>query len=232
MDYFDFKQFRIYQHKSAFRIGTDAVLLGAWADTSSAATILDIGTGTGLIALMIAQRTSSDIIAIEPDRQSYEQAIENVEISPWKNRIKIINARVQDYSPGRRFDLLITNPPFFRQSMANRNERLAKARHDNDLSGTDLLKAVKRLIEPGGTFCLILPYTEAAIFIAEASDYDLYCNKILKIKPMPSAPVKRMLMEFGTLKRELRQSFLTVETARHKYSDEYIKLAADYYLDF
>jgi len=232
MDYFDFKQFRIYQNKSAFKIGTDGVLLGAWADASSAATVLDIGTGTGLIALMIAQRTHSDIVAVEPDRQSYEQAIRNVEISPWGSRITIINTRIQDYSPGRKFDLLITNPPFFRQSLANRDERLARARHDYDLSGTDLLKAVQRLIAPGGTFCLIMPYTEAAVFIAEATDYDLYCNKILKVKSLPSAPVKRLLMEFGTHKKELRQSFLTVETARHKYTDEYKKITAGYYLDF
>jgi tRNA1Val (adenine37-N6)-methyltransferase len=232
MDYFDFKQFRIYQNKSAFKIGTDGVLLGAWADASSAATVLDIGAGTGLIALMIAQRTHSDIVAVEPDRQSYEQAIRNVEISPWESRITIINTRIQDYSPGRKFDLIVTNPPFFRQSLANRDERLARARHDYDLSGTDLLKAVQRLIAPGGTFCLIMPYTEAAVFIAEATDYDLYCNKILKVKPLPSAPVKRLLMEFGTHKKELRQSFLTVETARHKYTDEYKKCTAGYYPDF
>ncbi|HDZ40944.1 MAG TPA: methyltransferase domain-containing protein [Bacteroidetes bacterium] len=232
MDYFDFKQFRLYQKKPAFRIGTDGVLLGAWADVSYAAKILDIGTGTGLIALMMAQRTSAEIVAIEADSHSYEQAVENIEISPWQNRIEVINERIQDHSPGETYDLIVTNPPFFRQSLANRDERLARARHDYDLSGTDLLLAVKRFMAPGGRFCLILPYREAAIFIAEAVGFGLYCNKIIKVKPLPSAPVKRMLMEFGTEKKELLQSFLTIEKARHKYTDEYKKLTADFYLAF
>ena len=232
MDYFDFKQFRIYQHKSAFRIGTDAVLLGAWADTSSAAMILDIGTGTGLLALMMAQRTGSEIIALEPDNHSYEQALENVRINPWNNRIQVLNIKVQDYYPDHKFDLIVSNPPFFRKSLVNRDERLSRARHDHDLPSFNLLRAVERLITVNGKFCLVLPYAEAALFIAEAADFELYCNKILRIKPMPSAPVKRMLMEFGREKRELQQSFLTIETARHEYTDEYKKLTADFYIDF
>ncbi len=232
MDYFDFKQFRIYQHKSAFRIGTDAVLLGAWADTSSAAMILDIGTGTGLLALMMAQRTGSEIIALEPDNHSYEQALENVRINPWNNRIQVLNIKVQDYYPDHKFDLIVSNPPFFRKSLANRDERLSRARHDHDLPSFNLLRAVERLITVNGKFCLVLPYAEAALFIAEAANFELYCNKILRVKPMPSAPVKRMLMEFGREKRELQQSFLTIETARHEYTDEYKKLTADFYLDF
>ena len=91
---------------------------------------------------------------------------------------------------------------------------------------------MERLITVNGKFCLVLPYAEAALFIAEAADFELYCNKILRIKPMPSAPVKRMLMEFGREKRELQQSFLTIETARHEYTDEYKKLTADFYIDF
>ncbi|MDT8400733.1 MAG: methyltransferase [Bacteroidales bacterium] len=232
MDYFDFKHFRLYQDKSAFRIGTDGVLLGAWADVSSAGKILDIGTGTGLIALMMAQRTSSEIVAIEPDGQSYEQAVENVDLSPWRNRIEVINTRIQDYLSEASFDLIVTNPPFFRQSLANRDERLAKARHDYDLSGTDLLSAVKRFMAPGGKFCLIFPFKEAAVFIAEAAGFGLYCNKIVKVKPLPAAPVKRMLMEFEAEKKELQQSFLTIEKIRHRYTDEYKKLTAEFYLAF
>jgi tRNA1Val (adenine37-N6)-methyltransferase len=232
MDYFDFKQFRVYQHKSAFKTGTDGVLLGAWSDTSSATSILDIGTGTGLLALMVAQRSGARIIALEPDEQSFEQALDNIRISPWKNRIRVLNTKVQDYFPDHKFDLIVTNPPFFRESLVNKDERISGARHNLNLSYGELLEAAERLIADSGIFSLVLPYAEAALFIAEAADYELYCNKILRVKPLPSAPVKRMLMEFGKEKRELQQSFLTIETARHDYTYEYKKLTADFYLDF
>ncbi|MGM0667784.1 MAG: tRNA1(Val) (adenine(37)-N6)-methyltransferase [Bacteroidota bacterium] len=232
MDYFDFKQFRVYQHKAAFKTGTDGVLLGAWADASSANRVLDIGTGSGLIALMIAQRTDAAIVGIEPDILSCGQARENVEISPWKDRIEIVNKRLQDYSPGDKFDLIVSNPPFFRQSLTGSDQRRANARHDYNLSGAELVRGVCRLLAPAGKFCLILPYAEAAIFIAEAAETGLFCNKILKVKPMPSSPVKRMLMEFAAVKSELQQSFLTIERERHRYTDEYKKLTADYYLYF
>jgi len=232
MDHFDFKQFRINQQKAAFKTGTDGVMLGAWADASSAARVLDIGTGSGLIALMIAQRTDAAITGIEPDILSCEQARENVQGSPWKDRIEIVKTRLQDYSPGHSFDLVVSNPPFFRQSLTGSDQRLSRARHDYDLTGKELLRGVSSLLAPGGKFCLILPYAEAAIFIAEAAEEGLFCNKILKVKPLPSAPVKRMLMEFADSKSELQQSFLTIEKKRHRYSDDYIKLTADYYLNF
>ena len=232
MDYFDFKQFRVKQDKTAFKTGTDGVMLGAWADASSAARVLDIGTGSGLIALMIAQRKDALIVGIEPDIPSYEQARENVENSPWRERVKIVNTKLQDYSPGYKFDLIVSNPPFFRQSLTGKDQRRARARHDYDLSGAELVKGVSRLLEPGGKFCLILPYAEAAIFIAEAAESGLFCNKILRVKPLPSSPVKRMLMEFAADKGGLKQSFLTIERERHRYTDEYKELTADYYLYF
>jgi len=233
MDYFDFKQFRVYQDKSAFKVGTDGVLLGAWVNTALSKRILDIGTGTGLIALMMAQRSEADIMAIEPDRHSYEQACENIERSPWKNKITVINTAVQEFSPDINFDLIVTNPPFFRNSLPNNNERMTLARHDTGLPSNELLKAVVRLLSNKGRFSLILPYTEAAMFVAEATDFELFCNEILKVKPLPSAPVKRMLMEFSGEKGEMHQSFITVESGkRHQYTAAYKKLTGDYYINF
>jgi len=232
MDYFDFKQFRVYQQKSAFKVGTDSVLLGAWADTSSASRVLDIGTGTGLLAMMVAQRTKSKIIALEADRQSFEQAMQNIRICPWSDRIDVKNIRIQDYSTDFKFDLIVSNPPFFRKSLPNNDERVSGTRHDINLSLGELLNSVDRLIAANGRLCLVLPYAEAALFIAEAADHQLYCNKILRVKPRPSYPVIRMLMEFGKEKRVLQQSFLTIETTRHVYTDEYKKLTSEYYLNF
>ncbi len=234
MVYFDFKQFRVYHGKSAFKVGTDAVLLGAWVDPSSAFAILDIGTGTGLLALMMAQKSTCGITAIEPDGQSYEEAVSNAGNSPWGNRINIINTRLQDYHPaGPDFDLIISNPPFFRRSLYNKDDRLSRTRHDYDLSSQELLEGAGRLMSMEGTFCLVLPYAESALFIAEAADFGLYCNRILKVKPLPSSPVKRVLMEFGRKKKELHQAFLTIEKGeRHEYTAAYRKLTADYYLYF
>lgn len=234
MDYFDFKQFRVYQEKAAFKVGTDAVLLGAWADPSSASSILDIGTGTGLLALMMAQKSPAEITAIEPDGQSYEEAVSNAGISPWSHRINIINTSLQDYCPSPRgFDLIISNPPYYRRSLHNKDERLSRTRHDYGLSPQSLLEGAGRLMSTGGIFCLVLPYAESALFIAEASDYGLYCNRMLKVKPLPSSPVKRVLMEFGREKKELHQSFITIEKGeRHEYTDAYRKLTAGYYLYF
>ncbi len=235
MDYFEFKQFRVCQEHAAFKVGTDGVLLGAWSDISSARRILDIGTGTGLIALMLAQRSGSEteITALEPDKESYFEAAHNAGISPWKKRINIINKRVQDFIPGEMFDMVISNPPFFRNSLCSRDERVSRARHDSDLNSTDLIRSVNRLTGPHGRFCLILPYAEAAMFIAEASGYGLYCNKVLKIKPVPSSPVKRMLMEFGKEKEEFRQSFITIEKGRrHEYTESYKRLTGDFYPAF
>ncbi|HCC71280.1 MAG TPA: tRNA (adenine-N(6)-)-methyltransferase [Bacteroidales bacterium] len=233
MKYFDFKQFRINQERSAFKVGTDGVLLGAWADASSAGNILDIGTGTGLLALMLGQRTECDIVAVEADKTSYEEALLNVNNSPWHKRIRLVNTSIQDYLPARTFDLIVSNPPFFSNSLKNKDERLGRARHDINLNPRDLLKAVERLLSGEGTFCLVLPYTGAALFIADASEFGLYCNKMLKVKPLPSSPVKRILMEFSRVKKEMHQSFLTIESGkRHQYTVAYKKLTSAYYLNF
>jgi len=181
-NYFSFKQFTIYQDKCAFKVGTDGVLLGACADLSEAKNILDIGTGTGLITLMLAQRSEADIVAIEPDNDSFSQACSNVAGSKWNNRIKIENTSLQNYDPGAlRFDLIISNPPFFSDSLRNLDEGKADARHNDTLKNEELLAGVNRLLATGGRLQVIMPYIEGNIFIAEAQEYGLYCNNMLII---------------------------------------------------
>ncbi len=232
--YFSFKQFIIYQDKCAFKVGTDGVLLGAYADISDAKYILDIGTGTGLIALMLAQRSNAEIIAIEPDSDSFEQASRNIENSKWGKRIKIYNIDMQNYDSGtRRFDLIVTNPPFFTDSLKNPDPVKAASRHNDTLTNVELLKGVSRLLSDEGRFQIILPYAEGNIFIAEAQEYGFYCNNILKIKPLPISEIRRLILTFSRKRQKIKEKFLTIEHGkRHEFTEDYINLTKDFYLNF
>lgn len=232
--YFGFKQFTVYQDKSAFKVGTDGVLLGACADVSGAEKILDIGTGTGLIALMLAQRCGGEIIGIEPDRDSFEQACQNVESSKWNGRIKIENTDLQSFNPeNTRFDLVVTNPPYFINSLKNPDPRKASARHNQSLTSEEILQGVARLLTDNGRMQMILPYVEGNIFISEAQEYGLYCSNILKIRPLPTGEIKRLILTFTRERKKVTEKFLTIEHGRrHEFTDEYINLTKDFYLKF
>lgn len=233
-NYFNFKQFTIYQDKSAFKIGTDGVLLGAYADVSNASFILDVGTGTGLIALMLAQRCGAEIHAIEPDRESWLQACRNISDSKWSGRIKAENTDVQSYKQGDfKFDLIVTNPPYFSDSLKNPDTRKASTRHKDTLPNSELLEAVSALLNNAGKFQIILPYAEGNIFIAEAQEYGLYCNAIFKIKPLPTSEIRRMILTFSKERLKVIEKFLTIERGvRHEFTEDYKNLTKDFYLKF
>ena len=230
---FTFKQFTINQDRSAFRVGTDGVLLGAYTDIRGAKRILDIGTGTGLIALMLAQRSSAEIVAVEPDHDSCLQACENVDKSKWKSRIKVVNSTLQEYTDKRKFDLIVTNPPYFTDSLKNPDPGKSFARHNDSLLSGDLLTGVSRLLAEGGRFQLIMPYAEGNIFIAVAAGYGFYCSDILKIKPLPTSEIRRLILSFGRERIRATEKFLTIEHGkRHEFTEEYINLTKDFYLKF
>ena len=232
--YFSFKQFTVRQEKAAFRVTTDSVLLGAWADLNGAERIIDIGTGTGLLALMVAQRCGALITALEPDFPSFEEARINVADSPWGSKISLVNCAVQDYVPedGVLYDTVITNPPFFRGSLRNPDIRKAKARHDLSLNPEELLTAADRLLTREGKLQLVLPLTEGTLFMKSAEIYGFFCHRILRVKPNPATAVRRVLL---TLERSPsgtpEDSTLLIENGvRHDYSDEYRALTSDFYL--
>jgi tRNA1Val (adenine37-N6)-methyltransferase len=232
-DYFRFKQFTINQGRCAFKVGTDGVLLGAIADVSEVKSILDVGTGSGLIALMLAQRSGADICAIEPDHESFIQATENVKNSGWSDRIEVIETDLQKYSPVKRFDLIVTNPPYFRDSIRNTDIRKSVTRHNDTLPSSELLNCVSRLLDDNGTFQLIMPYAEGNVFIAEAAGHGFYCNSILKIRPLPSSEIRRLILNFSRHKQKLAEKFLTIGYGkRHDYTDEYKELTKEFYLKF
>jgi len=234
-NYFKFKQFTIHQEHAVFKITTDSVLLGAWAGLDGARHILDIGTGTGILALMAAQRCDADIVAIEPDRTSCMQAGLNITTSPWYNRIKLINSTLQDYIPENNmlFDAIITNPPFFVNSLPNPDLQKATARHSLTLSHDELITHAIRLLTSGGALHLVLPVSEAEKLISLAARNGLICQKRLNVKPAPSQPPVRVLMTLGRQKNEPEESTIIIEKGgRHHYSDDYVSLTKDFYLKF
>lgn len=232
-DHFSFKEFTIYQDRCAFKVGTDGVLLGACADVRDAGEILDIGTGSGLIAIMLAQRGTGHITAIEPDYDSFLQASENASATRWKDRISVINTELQKFTPGKKFDLIVSNPPYFTGSLRNPDERKAATRHNDNLSSGDLLEGVSRLLTDNGLFEVIMPFAEGNVLIAESANSGLYCKKLLKIKPLPTSPVRRLIITFSRERQPVRESFLTIEHGvRHEFTDEYKSLMKDFYLKF
>jgi tRNA1Val (adenine37-N6)-methyltransferase len=233
-NYFSFKQFTIHQEKSVFKVGTDGVLLGAAAEVTGISKILDIGSGTGLIAIMSAQRSNAEIVAIEPDHESYIQTCENVKLCRWSDRIKVEHTNLQEYSKESiKFDLIVTNPPYFTNSIRNPDPLKSAARHNDSLSPEELLEGVSKLLNDVGRFQLIMPYVEGNIFIAEANKYGLYCNSILKIKPLPSSEVRRLILSFSREQQKVTEKFLTIEHGRrYDFTEDYINLTKDYYLKF
>lgn len=232
--YFSFKQFTVYQDKAVFKVGTDGVLLGACTDISGAEKILDIGTGTGLIALMLAQRCEGEITGIEPDPDSYEQACQNVENSKWNKRINIENTDLQNFNPGNtKFNLVVANPPYFTDSLKNPDIRKSAARHNDSLSFEEFLTGVSGSLATDGKLQIILPYVEGNIFIADAFKYGLYCNNILKIRPLPTSEIRRLILGFSRNRTTVTEKFLTIERGkRHDFTEDYINLTKDFYLKF
>lgn len=233
-NYFSFKEFTIYQDKSAFKVGTDGVLLGATAEVSGRKKILDIGAGTGLISIMLAQRCDAEIISIEPDPESYIQASENVKLCKWSGRIKVLNTDIQSFhNDSEKFDLIVTNPPYYSDSLKNPDPRKSAARHNDSLTTDEMLEGVSNLLDEDGLFQVIMPYVEGNIFIADAQHYGLYCNSIMKIRPLPTSEIRRLIMTFSRERLKVTERFLTIEHGRrHEFTEEYINLTKDFYLKF
>ncbi|MCX6257356.1 MAG: methyltransferase [Bacteroidia bacterium] len=233
-NYFRFKQFSINQDKCAMKVGTDGILLGAWTNCEGAARILDVGTGTGLLALMIAQKCNAFIDAVEIDPVACVQATDNVALSPWKERIKIIHSSFQNYSTESvKYDLIVTNPPYFTGSLKAPDLARTAARHNDTLSPGDILQGSSIMLSEGGKLALILPYEEGSVFIAMAVSFGLFCLRKTNVISVPGKPVKRLLLEFSGKKTVYAEDDLVISPGtRHKYTEKYKNLTGSYYLYF
>lgn len=235
-DFFEFKKFRIKHDKCAMRVNTDAVLLGAWVATDKCRTILDIGTGSGVIALMLAQKSEARITAIDIDKASAEQAAENVSQSPYSDRVQVKHCSLQDFvkTNDQQFSLVVTNPPYFLDSFKNSSDARAIARHADALSFDDLIAGVKKVLHDRGKFCVILPKNEAQTFREKADAAGLYLSKLLRVRTTQEKnSEKRHLMQFEFRESEFSESTLIIEAdSQHQYTPEYRALTRDFYINF
>ncbi len=235
--YFEFKQFRIDQDGSAMKVGTDGVLLGAWADVSAVNRILDIGTGTGLIAIMAAQRTNNKAVidAVEIEASSYQQAFLNFKNSPWSNRLNAHHSSFQDFYKNQqvKYDAIVSNPPYFLNGLKAKAESRTQARHADYLPFEELLEGASKLLSNTGTLSVILPIEEGELFIRLARLSGFSLKRKISVLPNPGKPAKRYLLEFSMQICDLHLSDLRLENGqRHVYSPEYIQLTKDFYLKF
>ena len=232
---FHFKQFTIHQDKCTMKIGTDGVLLGAWADTNGAQRILDIGTGTGVIAVMMAQRApEAEVFGVEINQEAFEQARENALACPWPNRLFILHAPIQQFSREHQgqFDLILSNPPFFTGGTFSNSQDRNDVRHTAKLSHSDLLSSARRLLSPHGKFCVILPLIEGLRFQELAQSYHLYCSRLTEVRSKAGKPVERVLLQLECHPKTTRKDSLIIQKeGQNEWTEAYIALTQAFYLN-
>lgn len=233
-DWFRFKKFTIKQERCAMKVGTDGVLLGAWTNIQEVRRALDIGTGTGLLALMLAQRSSSiRVDAIEIDAEAASQAGQNFNESCFASQIRVINEDFNHFHKqvADKYDLIICNPPYFSRSMKPGTEGRLLARHSEKLTVEQLLSGVRNLLMPDGRLSIILPSDQCEQVIDRALRENLFPVRILSVIPIPGRAPKRTCIEFSMVKMQCKEESLVIEGGgRHQYSDKYIRLTEDFYL--
>ena len=231
---FHFKKFSIHQDRCAMKVGTDGILLGAWADISESTRILDIGTGTGLLALMAAQRNAeADIDAIELEGEAAQQARENLNASPWFKRMNVFHIALQEYFPDHLYDRIICNPPFYHDGIAPQNKTRLMARMRDYLSFEELLEHAGRLLNPKGKMSIIIPFQLGVSFMNKAQEANWYAQRITEVKTTHQKPVSRLLL---TITREIlpleKGELVIQEGGSNEYSEAYKILTGEFYQIF
>lgn len=232
---FTFKQFSVQQDQCAMKIGTDGVLLGAWCPIdNNPFSVLDIGAGTGILSLMLAQRSNAEQIdAIEIDENAYEQCVENFEASPWSDRLFCFHAGLDEFieDPEDEYDIIISNPPFYSEDFKTDNSQRDLARFQDALPFEDLVEAADLLLSENGIFAVIIPFKEEERFIDLCAEVELFPVKITRVKGSHNTPIVRSLVAFKRYELSVLDSDeLVIEINRHEYTEDYINLTKDFYL--
>lgn len=231
--FFAFKKFTVRHDRCAMKVGTDGVLLGAWTGLGKAGRILDIGTGTGLIALMLAQRSTDSLLtAIDIDAEAVSQARENIGASPWGDRVEVLLQDICTYHPSACFDVIVSNPPYFVNSLKCPDNQRNTARHTDALDARRLIGRAAALLAPEGLFSLILPAEQTEEITNLAHEAGLFLSRHTAVITRPGLPPKRSLMEFRKTETVCRNDELVIELQRHVYSEAYMALTKDFYLKF
>jgi|TARA_B100001142_G_scaffold303270_1_gene330486 tRNA1Val (adenine37-N6)-methyltransferase len=217
------------------KVGTDGVLLGAWCSLESLPkTILDIGTGTGIISLMLAQRSSAITIdGVEVDPSAYMQTVDNFENSDWSDRLYCYNTSFQkfvDDTNKETYDLIVSNPPFYTEDYITKNSSRNKARFTSSLTFKELIGGISKILSKSGFFSTIIPFKEESTFICLAEQHSLHLNKICRVQGNKNSDIKRSLMTFSFNKVKISETNLIIENSRHKYTKEYEELTNNFYL--
>lgn len=228
---FTFKQFHVQHDRCAMKVGTDGVLLGCWTDVPAEGSVLDIGTGSGLIALMVAQRTQAQIDAIDIASDAYEQACINFAQSPWNERIKPHIASIQEWQTQEQYDLIVSNPPYFNNSLKNPDKGRELARHTDSLSYADLFAHSARLLKDEGRLSIILPAEAESEACSLARTHGLSLTRVTRVYSKESKPARRVLLSW-TKKADcvMQEDILVLENAEGGRSTQYQELAKDFYL--
>jgi len=232
---FQFKQFSVNDDKCAMKIGTDGCLLGAWADISNAVNILDIGAGSGIVSLMLAQRSNALIDSVEIDKDAYTQCIENYKNSPWKERLHVFHNPLQEYvkSCTKKYDLIVSSPPYFVNSMKTNCSKRKLARHTDSLTFEELISGAKRIMNLNAKFCVIIPTDIVKNFLDIALIEGFFMSKKTEIEPKAKAKALRTLLQMELIKKPCTQDNLAILDKQGKaYTTEYISLTKDFYLKF
>ena len=231
---FEFKEFTIHQNNAAMKIGTDGILLGAWADLSDKKKGIDIGSGTGVISIMLCQRNEIlEIDSIEVSERAVVDAKKNIKNCKWNKRIKLKHADLKLFSTENKYDLIISNPPYFKKSLKPKDLDRLKARHEESLNYKDVLNFSEKHLLKNGTINLILPIDQKQEVIEYAEKFGLYVNKECIVFPKPNKNPHRLLIELSKTKKTLESQSLIIENdGRHNYTDNYKKLTREFYTIF
>lgn len=232
---FFFKKFAMFHHRSTMRIGTDAVLFAQWVDVKPSDVVLDIGTGSGIIPMILSQKGVGRVDAIELDADSYEEARLNFSISVWNEKLNVINADIRNFAgeADEKYDLIVSNPPYYSSDVKPIKEKKVMARHVSTLSFKDLLLSAKKMMKDDARFAVVLPYYESRLFIKETENAGLYLQKEFLISPIEGKEPNRVNMQFRLSKNDdVVTELFTIRNKDYSYTEQYKSFLRDYYLDF